>query len=217
VICVDSDSPESRRIMFIGTDNYRAGLQSGQRLAEAMHEHGRAAVLTIPGQFNLDERLRGVQDALKKYPHISPAYVYDDQGSSDTAQQEITQLLAKDQDIQAILCLEASGGPGAAQALEHAAMSGKIPIVAMDANPETLTDVSKGLIAATVAQKPYTMGFYGLEYLDDLHHNRVHQFADWRTAPTSPLPAIIDTGTTIIDSKNVDEFIAALATRTGKA
>src|SRR5437867_10539403 len=58
VICVDSDSPQSRRIMFIGTDNYRAGIESGQRLAQVMHEHGRAVVLTIPGQFSLDERLR---------------------------------------------------------------------------------------------------------------------------------------------------------------
>src|ERR1051326_3520334 len=36
VICVDSDSPQSRRVMFIGTDNYRAGLDSGKRLAEGM-------------------------------------------------------------------------------------------------------------------------------------------------------------------------------------
>jgi len=217
VICVDSDSPQSRRIMFIGTDNYRAGLQSGQRLAEAMHEHGRAVVLTIPGQYNLDERLRGMQDALKKFPHISIAYVYDDQGSPDTAQQETAELLGKDKDIQAILCLEASGGPAAAKALDPAAMSGKIALVAMDANPETLVAISKGVVTATVAQKPYTMGFYGLEYLDDLHHNHVHQFKDWRTAPTSPLPAMIDTGTSIIDGKNVDDFIAALVAHAGKA
>ena len=96
-------------------------------------------------------------------------------------------------------------------------MSGKIALVAMDANPETLVAISKGVVTATVAQKPYTMGFYGLEYLDDLHHNHVHQFKDWRTAPTSPLPAMIDTGTSIIDGKNVDDFIAALVAHAGKA
>jgi ribose transport system substrate-binding protein len=217
VICVDSDSPESRRVMFIGTDNYRAGLESGQRLVEVMHEHGRAVVLTVPGQLNLDERLRGVQEVLKEYSHISVAYVYNDQGSPDTAQQEINELLGKDKDVQAILCLEASGGPGAAKALDQAAMTGKIYIVAMDANPDTLTGISKGLVTATVAQKPYTMGFYGLEYLDDLHHNRVHQFKDWRSAPTSPLPAYIDTGTSVIDGRNVEEFISAHVERTGKA
>ena len=217
VICVDSDSPESHRVMFIGTDNYRAGIESGQRLVEVMHEHGRAVVLTIPGQLNLDERLRGVQDVLKKYPHISVAYVYDDQGSPDTARQEVSELLGKDKDVQAIVCLEASGGPGAANALDQAGMTGKVYILAMDANPDTLTSISRGLVTATVAQKPYTMGFYGLEYLDDLHHNRVHQFKDWRSAPTSPLPAYIDTGTAIIDGRNVEDFIAARVQRTGKA
>ena len=69
----------------------------------------------------------------------------------------------------------------------------------MDANPETLDGISKGVIAATIAQKPYTMAFYGLRFLDDLHHNSVHEFTDWRTAPASPLPASLDTGTTVVD------------------
>ncbi len=36
VICVDSDAPDSRRITFIGTDNYQAGLISGKRIGELM-------------------------------------------------------------------------------------------------------------------------------------------------------------------------------------
>ena len=60
VICMDSDSPQSRRILFIGTNNYEAGLESGKLLAQKMRESGLVVVVTIPGQFNLDERLRGV-------------------------------------------------------------------------------------------------------------------------------------------------------------
>jgi ribose transport system substrate-binding protein len=214
VISVDSDSPESKRILFIGTDNYRAGLQSGKLLASLMHQHGRVAVLTIPGQFNIDERLRGVQDAWKPYPYMSFYKVFDDRGDPETARSQIVPLLQNKEPVEAILCLEASGGPGAAKAVEQFEMSGKITIVAMDANRETLDGISKGVIAATVAQKPYTMGFYGLQLLDDLHHNRVHEFKDWRTAPTSPLPATLDTGTAVVDPKNVDDFRNALAAHT---
>jgi ribose transport system substrate-binding protein len=32
VICIDSDAPNSKRLMFIGTDNYRAGMESGKRM-----------------------------------------------------------------------------------------------------------------------------------------------------------------------------------------
>jgi ribose transport system substrate-binding protein len=110
------------------------------------------------------------------------------------------------------VCVEASGGPGAAEALHRLNLDGKIPIVAMDKTPETLDFIAQGVIAATVSQKPYTMAFYGLRFLDDLHHNIVHEFKDWQTAPVSPLPTRVDTGTAIIDASNLAAFRAAEAT-----
>ena len=92
-------------------------------------------------------------------------------------------------------------------------MTGKIPIVAMDKSPDTLGWIERGAIAATVTQKSYTMAFYSLRFLDDLHHNIVHEFKDLKTAPISPLPANVDTGTAIIDPSNVAAFKAAAAER----
>ncbi len=217
VICVDSDSPGSQRLMFIGTNNYRAGLESGEQIAELMHGHGSLVLITIPGQYNLDERARGVQDALKKSPSIHISNIVNDSGVSQLAADNLSMLLQNRAPIDAILCLEASGGPGAAKALDSVGMAGKIPLVAMDANPETLDWISKGVIYATVAQKPYSMGFYGLRMLDDLHHNVVHQFQDWRTAPTSPLPRVIDTGTAVVTSRNVEDFKDALSVISSKS
>jgi ribose transport system substrate-binding protein len=212
VICIDSDSPDSRRILFIGTDNYHAGLTSGKLIAGLMHGRGRILVITIPGQLNLDERLRGVQDALKPYSYMSVYEVANDQGVPQLADQEVSSLLQKNVDIGGILCLEASGGPGAARAVDRYGEGGKLPVVAMDANPETLDWISKGVITATVAQKPYTMAFYGIRFLDDLHHNVVHEFKqDWQSAPVSPLPAVVDTGTEVINASNVDDYRRALA------
>jgi ribose transport system substrate-binding protein len=212
VICVDSDSPASQRLLFIGTNNFRAGMESGEQIAELMHEHGSLVLITIPGQFNLDERARGVEEVLKKYKSIHITNIVNDSGVSQLATDNLSNLLRNKAPMDGILCLEASGGPGAAKALDNVGMAGKIPIVAMDANPETLDWISKGVIAATVAQKPYSMVFYGLRMLDDLHHNVVHQFQDWRTAPTSPLPRVIDTGTAVINARNVEDFKEALAT-----
>ena len=212
VICVDSDSPASQRLLFIGTNNFRAGVESAEQIAALMHGHGSLVLITIPGQFNLDERARGVQEALKKYPSVHITNIVNDSGVSQLAADNLSTLLQNKAPMDGILCLEASGGPGAAKALDNVGMAGKIPLVAMDANPETLDWISKGVIAATVAQKPYSMAFYGLRLLDDLHHNVVHQFQDWRTAPTSPLPRVIDTGTAVINAKNVEDFKDALAT-----
>lgn len=210
VICVDSDSPDSKRNTFIGTDNHTAGTQSGNLLAGVLHERGIVVVLTIPGQLNVDERLRGVQDAFAKYPQIKITKILDDKGDPKQARDQIATLLQEKYNVDGILCLEASGGPGAAKALSEFGMSGKLPLVAMDKNPDTLDLIKEGAIVATVAQKPYTMSFYGLKLLDDLHHNVVRQFKDWRTSPASPLPAFIDTGTAVVNSKNVEDFGTAL-------
>jgi ribose transport system substrate-binding protein len=214
VICVDSDSPGSKRVLFIGTNNYEAGLTSGRLIASLMHQRGRIVVVTIPGQFNLDERLRGVQDAIKPYSYMSVFEIANDQGVPQTADQEVSSLLQRNVEVNGILCLEASGGPGAARAVDRYGDGGKIPVVAMDANPETLDGISKGVITATVAQKPYTMAFYGLRFLLDLHNDSVHEFkADWQKAPVSPLPSVVDTGTEIINASNVDDYRNALAAR----
>ena len=57
------------------------------------------------------------------------------------------------------------------------------------------------------------MSYYGLRFLDDLHHNLVHEFKDWRTAPISPLPALVDTGTGVVDKQNVENFILTQGTK----
>jgi ribose transport system substrate-binding protein len=213
VICVDSDAPESHRILFVGTDNYQAGLISGQRIGELMHGKGQVVLITIPGQLNLDERVRGLSEALKKYPGVKISRTLDDKGDPRSANDQISSLLDAKEKIDGIVCVEASGGPGAAEALHRMNLGGKIPIVAMDKTPETLDFIADGVIAATVSQKPYTMAFYGLRFLDDLHHNIVHEFKDWRTAPVPPLPTRVDTGTAVIDAGNLAVFRAAEATR----
>ena len=212
VVCVDSDAPESRRILFIGTDNYQAGLISGKRIAELVHGEGRLILITIPGQLNVDERVRGITEELKKYPGIKIGQTLDDKGDPRSANDQISALLDAKEKIDGIVCVEDSGGPGAAEALHRLNLDGKIPIVAMDKSPETLDFIAQGVIAATVSQKPYTMAFYGLRFLDDLHHNIVHEFKDWQTAPASPLPARVDTGTAVIDASNLAAFRAAEAT-----
>ena len=215
VICVDADSPESHRILFVGTDNYRAGQESGKRMSELLHGKGNVVVITIPGQFNLGERVRGVQDALKKYPGIKITATIDDKGDARNAYDAITSLLQGKDKPDGIIGLEASGGEGAADALHRIDLTGKIPIVAFDKDPETLDWIQRGAITATVIQKPYVMSFYGLKFLDDLHHNAVHSFKDWRTAPASPMPAWVDTGTAIVDKDNLAVFKEALAAHPG--
>jgi ABC-type sugar transport system, periplasmic component len=209
VITVDSDAPTSKRLMFVGTDNFRAGMESGKRMGEILKGQGQLVVVTIPGQLNLDERARGMNEALKKYPGIKLAQTIDDKGDPRVANDNISALLKAKAKIDGIICLEASGGSGAAEALHR--VDAKIPIVGFDKDPETLDWIDRDGITATVTQKPYVMAYYAIKFTDDLHHNAVHEFKDWRTAPAPAMPSWVDTGTVVVDKSNVKVFREALA------
>jgi ribose transport system substrate-binding protein len=211
VICIDADAPDSKRVLFIGTDNFKAGQESAKRMADILKGQGQIVIITITGQPNLDERVRGVTEALKKYPGIKVVQTIDDKGDARNAYDGISAIYAKKQKIDGIVCLEASGGAGAADALHRVDMTGKVAIVSFDKDPETFSWIDRGGINATVTQKPYVMAFYGLKFLDDLHHNAVHEFKDWRTAPAPSMPAWVDTGTAIVDKSNLAAFREALA------
>jgi ribose transport system substrate-binding protein len=210
VICVDADVPESKRVLYIGTDNVKAGRESVKRMA-ALAPKGNIVVITIPGQRNLDDRLAGVADALKNYPTLKLMKILDDKGDWRSAFDQVSDMILKKEKFDGIICLEATGGPGAADALNRFDMTGKLPIVAFDKDPKTLDLIERGAISSTVAQKPYVMSYYGLKFLDDLHHNAVKEFNDWRVAPAAPLPTWVDTGTAVVDKSNLGAFREAMA------
>ena len=206
VICVDSDVPSSKRLMYIGTDNFKAGKEALRRMAPLVQSKGNIAVITIEGQRNLDDRVAGVADALSNFPALKLTKVLDGKGDAKTASDQVSELIQKKENIAGIICLEATGGSGAAEAVHRFNMEGKLPIVAFDNDPETLDWIDRGAIAVTITQKPYVMSYYGLKFLDDLHHNAVHQFKDWRVAPGTPMPTSVDTGTVVIDKANLREY-----------
>jgi len=211
VICVDADVPNSKRVLYIGTDNFKAGKESLKQMAALVPSNGSVVVITIPGQRNLDDRVAGVAEALKNFPAIKLTKILDDKGDARSAFDQVSELLQKKEKVDGIICLEATGGSGAAEALHRLSMEGKLPIVAFDGDPETLDWIDRGAITATITQKPYVMSYYGLKFLDDLHHNAVHQFKDWRTALAAPMPTFVDTGTVIVDKSNLKLYREALA------
>ncbi len=210
VICVDADVPDSKRVLYVGTDNLRAGRESLKRIAALLHGKGNIAVIAISGQHNIDDRVAGVRDALAKFPDLKITKMLDDKGDARNASDQVSALIQSKEKIDGIIGLEATGGSGAAEAVERFDMGGKLPIVAFDNDPETLEWIERGVITATITQKPYVMSYYGLKFLDDLHHNAVHEFKDWRTAPAAPMPTFVDTGTVVVDKNNLKIYREAL-------
>jgi len=216
VITLDSDAPGSKRLFFIGTNNYQAGLTGGQRLAQELKGKGNVVVFTMPEQRNMQDRLRGYRDALERQSGIKVTRVVDIQGDPRIAFDTTTQIVGKERDkVDAFVCLEAQSGKEVAGVLNSYHVTGKV-VMAMDTDPETLDWIQKGMIAGTIAQKPYTMALVGVQMLDGLHHNKPPSLdTDWSRDSFAPIPAFVDTGSALIDKSNVASFIQAKASLTG--
>ena len=207
VITIDADAPVSKRLMFVGTNNYQAGLVGGKRLAEELKDKGNVVFFTMPGQANLAERLRGYREALGRFPDIHVVRVVDIAGDPRVAFDTTDQILGKERDkVNAFVCLEAQAGREVATVLNNRNVHDKV-VMAMDTDADTLDWIEKGMIAATIAQKPYTMSMVGLHILDDLYHYKPPRLdADWSKDPFAPIPAFVDTGTALIDKSNLQGF-----------
>ncbi|HTZ83698.1 MAG TPA: substrate-binding domain-containing protein [Candidatus Acidoferrales bacterium] len=210
LITIDSDAPSSKRLFFIGTNNYQAGFTGGLRLAQELKGKGNVVVFTMPDQPNLQDRLRGYKDALARTPDIRITRVVDIQGDPRIAFDTTTQIVGKERDkVDAFVCLEAQSGKEVAGVLDSYHVTGKT-IIAMDTDQETLDWIQKGVIAATIAQKPYTMAFVGMQMLDNLYHHKPSSLTtDWSKDSYAPIPSFVDTGSGLIDKNNVQSFIEA--------
>jgi ribose transport system substrate-binding protein len=209
VITIDSDSPKSKRLTFIGTNNYQAGQMSGELLVKELNGKGTVVLYSIPGQENLDERLEGCKRVLARNAGIKILQVVDMAGDPTKAFDGTRNLIAAGKAApDAFVCLEALSCNEVADVLDRAGMKGKT-IIAMDTQEGTLNWMRKGMIRATIAQKPYTMAYFGTRVLDSFHHAKPSGDANALQGNRSPVPVFMDTGATLVDKSNMASFAAA--------
>ena len=210
VITIDSDAPDSQRLFFIGTDNYNAGVLGGHLAAKLLDGKGNVVIFTVPGQNNLKDRLHGYQDVFAEHPGIKVVQVVDMKGDPTVVFDTTKTMLEGKTKVDAFVCLEAIACPEVGEVVNRANMAGKVTVVAMDTDQRTTDWIQKGVISATIAQKPFTMAYYGAKLLGDLHlHPPTPLTRNWAQIAMSPIPTFVDTGSFILDKGNVGAFLSA--------
>lgn len=206
VITVDTDSPASKRLCYVGTANYESGLVVGTLMAKALGGKGKVGISNLSGQWNLEERERGVKDALKAYPGIQYVQTVNDRADDQIAVTRNREMISANPDIAGICGLNAASGPGIAKAVIESGKKGQIKIVCFDRNEDMLNYIKDGTIEASVAQKTHLMAALALQMLYDLNNGKIGHLPDWRKAQAPPLPASVDTGIMVITKDNVEQF-----------
>lgn len=208
VITVDSDAPDSARLFFIGTNNFQAGHLGAQKLISLLNGKGNVVFYSFPAQPNLADRLKGYLDGLSTHPGIKVVDVYDIKGDSGAAFDKTREYLARTgaDKIDAFVSLDSVSGKDVADALKRQNITDRT-LIAMDTSADVINLVKSGEIKATISQKPYTMGYVGLQALAQIHEDGAKNLTGHNESnPHSIYPSFVDTGTSLVDKSNVDTF-----------
>jgi len=181
LITQDNDAPKSKRVCYIGTDNYEAGLEVGNLIKKALPDGGTVAIFVgRPDALNAQQRSQGVLDALAgqkgaKGPTLGKYKLHKNEIFYDYASREAAKKNADDvltalqgeKDV-CLIGLWAYNPPAILNAVEHANKLGQVKIVGFDENFATLAGIEKGHIFATVVQQPFEFGYQSVRMMAKL-------------------------------------------------
>jgi ribose transport system substrate-binding protein len=205
LITFDSDAPNSKRLLYIGTNNYEAGKALGRKIIELLPKGGKMAVFvgTLSAD-NAAQRLDGIEDAIKGHD-IEIVDKREDNTDRAKARSNVEDIVNAHSDLNLVAGLWSYNGPAIAAALEALGKKGKVQAAVFDEEEGTLEAIEAGVIAATVVQKPFQFGYLSSKWMHDL--------ATRGDAALSAIPPtrIIDTGVEVITAANVAEFKRNLA------
>jgi ribose transport system substrate-binding protein len=229
LITHDSDAPKSKRLAYVGMDNYDAGRMCGQLVKQALPNGGALVVLVGNlDQDNARRRRQGVidelldrsrdpkhfdkQDAVIKGDKYEIRATFTDQFDRQKAKAAAQDSLARWQDIAGMVGLFEYEPPLLLEAIKSANKLGKIAIVGFDENEATLQGIVDGHVHGTVVQNPYEYGRKSLELLRKL----VLAADDKARQALLPKDGFVDIPARQITKANVREFWDDLKLKTGK-
>lgn len=195
-IAFESDMPKSRRLCFLGTDNYKAGQHLAEVLARELGGRGQALICTgLPTQMSLNQRIRGIRDTLQtRYPGIRIADLRTGKGDPELTLAVIEEQIARFPDFDSFTSIDATGGPAAVAIWKAKGWKGdRHKIVTFDDMPDNLAGIRAGIVSSVVSQKQWAWGPLIIDRLLDIIADR-------------PVPDYFDTGTVEITRANVDSY-----------
>lgn len=197
VVTYDSDSPASGRSSFLSTGNKAAGSVAAEHMAKLVNKKGEIALVYSIGQQNVEERIAGFEETLKKsYPDMKITAKVNDKGDQTEAAKALAAALQANPNIAGVFCADGVAGVGGTIAVKEAGKEGEIKIIGFDTDKALLDMIKDGSIDASIAQGTINMGYWSMNFLFHLKH---------KLSP-DPLPGYVDTGVNVVTKENVESY-----------
>ena len=198
VLSVDTTFTSDKLVSYVGVSNEDAAKSGGEYVAEKLGGTGNVVILAgVQGDTTSEDRVKGWTEGIE----AGGCTVLDMQYTDAVADKAVTTLEGLMQQypdqIDAVVCHSDDVAMGAAQALQSMGKQDDV-VVCGFGGISGATPVKEGSITATVDIGAYQMGYDCVaRALDAIEGKTIDSFY-----PSAP---------TIIDSSNVDDFLAKLA------
>ena len=206
VITVDADLPTSKRLAFVGTSNFQAGVDLGNWVADKLGGKGKVAMVGMPTLSNIRDREDGVKSVFDA-KGIEIVQVGDSKTDSAGAAQTAAEILIANPDLDAIMGMDSHSGAGIGTAIQEANMAGKILATGFDRDNSLLEFITNGVVTATVVQRTALMPYYGVMLLWQLENSKVALTTDDAGLNILNIPNFVDTGIMIVEKDTASGFM----------
>ena len=226
LITHDADAPKSDRLVYVGTDNYKAGRALGQLIKAAIPDGGEVVIFVGRlEQLNARQRRQGVIDELLDRPHQTLGQVKFDEVAKefkgdkytvldtrtdnfvmDTAKSNAEDAITKHPKLACMVGLFAYNPPRCLEAIKEAGKLGQIKVCGFDEQDDLLQAIKDGNAQGTISQQPWKYGYQSVRVLKGLELEREIVSLQTKLADAqSRLEILLDGDTSVIpENKFID-------------
>jgi simple sugar transport system substrate-binding protein len=210
VFAYNADAPAgggNQRLAYIGQDLYQSGYQMGERIASLIDSGLVALFIATPGQLNIQPRLDGAQDAIKKSGKKIDVQTI---ATGATVNEELSKIKAfylGHQDLKGMFAVDAGSTQGVAEVMKESGLPAKgVHGGGFDLLPTTVQLIHDGFLDFTIDQQPYLQGFY-----------TTMEMFTYMVSGGLVGPATINTGLKFVTKDNVEPYLTTSTRYEGKS
>jgi ribose transport system substrate-binding protein len=199
IVGIDSAADSKAFTSFLTTDNVQGGRIAADGLAAAIQAkygkaEGEVALIThLAGVGSLDERAKGFKEQLAaKYPGLKLVADKVSDGTANGGLNITTDLLTAFPNLRGIFASNLIQAQGAIQAVAEMKVQDKVKLVGFDSDDKLVKGLKDGIMAATVVQDPFRMGYDGVK-------------TALAASKGQKVEAFVDTGANLITQANIND------------
>jgi simple sugar transport system substrate-binding protein len=177
-------------ITGVGSNEYEAGKQAGERMSEA----GLTNVLCVnpvAGVIALEHRCEGFEAGFDGKSEVLVA----DVGDPTSTQQRISSAVQSNSDVDGLITLWAEGSDLALAALEETSKDSAVKVATFDLSPTSLKNVGDKKLLFAIDQQPFLQGYLPIQILAQHHEIGVNPIG------------LVNTGPLFVTEENAQEVI----------